>query len=64
MVEEFEIVPESPSETQGVVEGVNSPSPSAYPGYSNKFSFPTDDVLDKFFRLVQVSLLIFTSCFH
>ena len=52
MVEESETTLESPSgtqsETREVIEDVNSPFPSASRGYSNIFSFPADDVVDKF----------------
>ena len=50
MVEESETTLESPSGAQEVVEDVNSPSSSASPGYSNIFSFPTDDAMDKFLQ--------------
>ena len=50
MVEESETTLESPSRVQDVVENVNSPSPSASPEYSNIFSFPTDDAVDKFLQ--------------
>ena len=50
IVEESETALESPSGAQDVVEDVNSPSPSASLRYSNIFSFPADDVVDKFLQ--------------
>ena len=62
MVEESETTLESPSgtqsETREVVEGVNSPSPSASPGYSNIFSFLADDVVYKFLQGAGTGILI------
>ena len=52
IVEESETALESPSGAQDVVEDLNSPSPSASLRYSNIFSFPADDVVDKFLQKV------------
>ena len=62
VVEEFKTTLESPSgtqsETQEVVEDVNSPSPFASPGYSNIFSFPTDNTVDKFLQGAGTGIFI------
>ena len=59
MVEESETILKSPSETQEVVEDVNSPFLFASPRYSNIFSFLADNAMDKLFQGAGTNTFIY-----
>lgn len=49
VVEEFETIIESPIGAHDTIDDVDSPSLSFSSGYSNIFSFPADNAMDKYF---------------